>query len=133
MLYFAGYIITYVGFSTIAAEYTYAEAPELTQLFWQFCSPNVALMAIGLFMIVQRIKITSPKVQALLANTTKCSFGTYLMHYAIIGPVILTVLPLKLPTPLSIACCTALVFGICWALTALIYKVAPRWAKYIVG
>ena len=133
MLYFAGYIITYVGFSTIAAEYTYAEAPELTQLFWQFCSPNVALMALGLFMIVQRIKITSPKVQALLANTTKCSFGTYLMHYAIIGPVILTVLPLKLPTPLSIACCTALVFGICWALTALIYKVAPRWAKYIVG
>jgi hypothetical protein len=26
-----------------------------------------------------------------------------------------------------------LVFGSCWALTALIYKIAPKWAKYIVG
>ena len=133
MLYFAGYIITYMGFSTISSQYTYAEAPELTQLFWQFCSPNVALMALGVFLIVQRIKITSPKIQAVLASTTKCSFGAYLMHYAIIGPVILVILPLRLPTPLSIICSTALVFAICWALTALIYKIAPRWAKYIVG
>jgi surface polysaccharide O-acyltransferase-like enzyme len=133
MLYFAGYIVTYMGFSTISSQYTYAEAPELTQLFWQFCSPNVALMALGVFLIVQRIKITSPKIQALLASTTKCSFGAYLMHYAIIGPVILVILPLRLPTPLSIICSAALVFAICWALTALIYKIAPRWAKYIVG
>jgi hypothetical protein len=133
MLYFAGYIVTYMGFSTISSQYTYAEAPELTQLFWQFCSPNVALMALGVFLIVQRIKITSPKIQALLASTTKCCFGAYLMHYAIIGPVILVILPLRLPTPLSIICSAALVFAICWALTALIYKIAPRWAKYIVG
>ena len=133
ILYTAGYLVTYKGFATVAAQYTYAEAPELSQLFWQFCSPNVALMAIGVFLVVQRIKITSPKVQAILASTTKCSFGAYLMHYAIIGPVILTVLPLRLPTPLSILCSVVLVFGICWALTALIYKIAPRWAKYIVG
>ncbi|MBR4995023.1 MAG: acyltransferase [Alistipes sp.] len=133
LLYFAGYIITYTGFSTVAEQYTYAEAPELSQLFWQFCSPNVALMAIGVFLIVQRIKINSPKVQAVLASTTKCSFGAYLMHYAIIGPVILVILPLHLPTPLSVLCSAALVFAICWALTALIYKIAPRWAKYIVG
>ena len=133
MLYFAGYIVTYTGFSAIAAQYTYAEAPELTQLFWQFCSPNVALMAIGLFLIVQRIKVTSTKAQSALARTSKYGFGIYLMHYAIIGPVILMVLPLGLPTPLSIMCCTALVFAICWTLTAVIYKVAPRWAKYIVG
>ena len=133
LLYFAGYIVTYTGFSTIAEQYTYAEAPELTQLFWQFCSPNVALMALGVFMIVQRVKVTSPRVQAILASTTKCSFGAYLMHYAIIGPVILVILPLGLPTPLSILCSVVAVFGICWGLTALIYKIAPKWAKYIVG
>ena len=133
MLFFAGFIITYMGFSTITAQYTYAEEPELVELFILFCTPNVAMMAIGAFMIVQRIKITSQKLQAILASTTKCSFGAYLMHYAIIGPVILTLLPLKLPTPLSILCSVVMVFAICWALTALIYKIAPRWAKYIVG
>lgn len=133
MVYVAGFIITYTGFASMAVQYSYEEAPELLELFWQFCSPNVALMALGVFLIVQRIKITSPKIQAVLASTTKCSFGAYLMHYAIIGPVILVILPLRLPTPLSIICSTALVFAICWALTALIYKIAPRWAKYIVG
>lgn len=71
--------------------------------------------------------------QAILASTTKCSFVAYLMHYAIIGPVILVILPLGLPTPLSILCSVVAVFGICWGLTALIYKIAPKWAKYIVG
>lgn len=133
IMYLAGYAVTYLGFSTIGAKYTYAEAPELTQLFWLFCTPNVALMALGVFMIVQRIKITSPKLQAILANTTKCSFGAYLMHYILIGPVIILLAPLQLPTVLCVICSVTLVFGSCWALTALIYKIAPRWAKYIVG
>ena len=133
IMYLAGYAVTYFGFSTIGAKYTYAEAPELTQLFWLFCTPNVALMALGVFMIVQRIKITSPKVQAILANTTKCSFGAYLMHYILIGPIIILLAPLKLPTVLCVICSVILVFGSCWALTALIYKIAPKWAKYIVG
>ena len=133
IMYLAGYAVTYLGFSTIGAKYTYAEAPELTQLFWLFCTPNVALMALGVFMIVQRIKISSPKLQAILANTTKCSFGAYLMHYILIGPVIILLSPLQLPTVLCVICSVTLVFGSCWALTALIYKIAPRWAKYIVG
>ena len=133
IMYLAGYAVTYLGFSTIGAKYTYAEAPELTQLFWLFCTPNVALMALGVFMIVQRIKITSPKLQAILANTTKCSFGAYLMHYILIGPVIILLAPLQLPTVLCVICSVTLVFCSCWALTALIYKIAPRWAKYIVG
>ena len=133
IMYLAGYAVTYLGFSTIGAKYTYAEAPELTQLFWLFCTPNVALMALGVFMIVQRIKISSPKLQAILANTTKCSFGAYLMHYILIGPVIILLAPLQLPTVLCVICSVILVFGSCWALTALIYKIAPRWAKYIVG
>jgi hypothetical protein len=90
-------------------------------------------MALGVFMIVQLIKITSPKVQAILANTTKYSFGAYLMHYILIGPIIILLAPLKLPTVLCVICSVILVFGSCWALTALIYKIAPKWAKYIVG
>jgi surface polysaccharide O-acyltransferase-like enzyme len=105
----------------------------LLELFWQFCSPNVVLMALGIFLIVQRVNITSESLQKVLANITKCSFGTYLMHYIFIGPVVILLSPLGLPTPLCVACSVIMVFAICWAMTALIYKVAPRVAKYIVG
>lgn len=133
MLYVSGYIITYTGFASMAVQYRYEEAPELLELFWQFCSPNVVMMALGIFLIVQRINITSPRLQQLLANITRCSFGTYLMHYIFIGPVILMLTPLGMPTPLCVVCSVVIVFAICWALTAAIYKVAPRAARYIVG
>lgn len=99
MLYFAGYIITYTGFSSMIVQYSYEQEPELIEMFWQFCSPNVALMAIGMFLAAQRVKIHSERVQRALANITKCGFGIYLMHYILLGPIILLLLPLGLPTP----------------------------------
>jgi hypothetical protein len=75
MLYFAGYIITYTGFSSMIVQYSYEQEPELIEMFWQFCSPNVALMAIGMFLAAQRVKIHSERVQRALANITKCGFG----------------------------------------------------------
>lgn len=133
MLYISGYIVTYTGYASMAVQYSYEEAPELLELFWQFCSPNVVLMALGIFLVVQRINITSPRLQSLLAATTRCSFGTYLMHYIFIGPVILLLTPLGMPTPLCVMASVIIVFGICWSLTALIYKALPRAARYIVG
>ena len=133
MLYISGFIITYTGFASMAVKYSYEEAPELLELFWQFCSPNVVLMALGIFLVVQRINITSTRAQRLLEATTKCSFGTYLMHYIFIGPVMVALSPLGLPTPLCVVCSVVAVFAICWTLTAIIYKVAPRAARYIVG
>lgn len=133
MLYISGYIITYTGYASMAVQYSYEEAPELLELFWQFCSPNVVLMALGIFLVVQRINITSPRLQSLLVATTRCSFGTYLMHYIFIGPVILLLTPLGMPTPLCVMASVIIVFGICWSLTALIYKALPRAARYIVG
>lgn len=133
MLYFAGYVITYTGFTTIMAQYSYEQAPDLVEMFWQFCSPNVVLMAIGLFLIAQRIKIHSERWQRILQSTTRCSFGAYLMHYIFIGPVIIMLSPLGLPTPVCVILTVAIVFAICWACTWAIYRYAPRIAKYIVG
>lgn len=133
MLYFSGYIVTYTGFSTLAAKYSYEQAPELLEMFWQFCSPNVVIMAIGMFIALQRVRITSPRLQAVLANVTKCGFGSYLMHYIFIGPTLLVIMPLGLPTPLCVICSVAIVFAMCMLLTNIIYKVMPRAARYIVG
>ena len=133
MLYFAGYVVTYTGFTTIMAQYSYEQAPDLIEMFWQFCSPNVVLMAIGLFLIAQRVKIRSERWQRVLQSTTRCSFGAYLMHYIFIGPVIILLSPLGLPTPVCVIVTVAIVFAVCWACTWAIYRFMPRIAKYIVG
>ena len=133
MLYFAGYIITYTGFSSMIVQYSYEQEPELIEMFWQFCSPNVALMAIGMFLAAQRVKIHSERVQRALANITKCGFGIYLMHYILLGPIILLLLPLGLPTPVCVIATVILVFLLCWGVVNAMYKLLPRVARYIVG
>lgn len=133
MLYFAGYIITYTGFSSMIVQYSYEQEPELIEMFWQFCSPNVALMAIGMFLAAQRVKIHSERVQRALANITKCGFGIYLMHYILLGPIILLLLPLGLPTPVCVIVTVILVFLLCWGVVNAMYKLLPRMARYIVG
>lgn len=133
MLYFAGYIITYTGFSSMIVQYSYEQEPELIEMFWQFCSPNVALMAIGMFLAAQRVKIHSERVQRALANITKCGFGIYLMHYILLGPIILLLLPLGLPTPVCVIVTVILVFLLCWGVVNAMYKLLPRVARYIVG
>ena len=133
MLYFAGYIITYTGFSSMIVQYSYEQEPELIEMFWQFCSPNVALMAIGMFLAAQRVKIHSERAQRALANITKCGFGIYLMHYILLGPIILLLLPLGLPTPVCVIVTVILVFLLCWGVVNAMYKLLPRVARYIVG
>ena len=133
MLYFAGYIITYTGFSSMIVQYSYEQEPELIEMFWQFCSPNVALMAIGMFLAAQRVKIHSERVQRALVNITKCGFGIYLMHYILLGPIILLLLPLGLPTPVCVIVTVILVFLLCWGVVNAMYKLLPRVARYIVG
>ena len=133
MLYVSGFIITYSGYSTMAEQYSYEEAPQLLEMFWQYCSPNVVLMTIGVFLIVQRAQIKSAVTQKLLSNITRCGFGIYMMHYIFIGPVIIMLTPLGLPTPICVIFTVLLVFAISWMLTNIIYRLLPRAARYIVG
>ena len=133
MLYVSGFIITYSGYSTMAEQFSYEEAPDMLEMFWQYCSPNVVLMTIGVFLIIQRVKINSPRTQSILANITKCGFGIYMMHYIFIGPTVILLTPLGLPTPLCVICTVLIVFTVSWLLTNIIYRLLPRAARYIVG
>lgn len=133
MLYVSGFIITHSGYSTMAEQFSYEEAPDMLEMFWQYCSPNVVLMTIGVFLIVQRAKIDSPRVQNILANITKCGLGIYMMHYIFIGPTIILLTPIGLPTPLCVICTVLIVFAVSWLLTNIVYRLLPRAARYIVG
>lgn len=133
MLYVSGFIITYSGYSTMAEQFSYEEAPDMLEMFWQYCSPNVVLMTIGVFLITQRAKIESKYLQNFYSNITKCGFGIYMMHYIFIGPTVILLTPLGLPTPLCVICTVLIVFTVSWLLTNIVYRLLPRAARYIVG
>ena len=61
LLIAAGYAITYVGFSRTAAR------PDITEreleFFFLYCSPQVVMMTLGLFIALQRIRISGPRVK----------------------------------------------------------------------
>ena len=133
MMYAAGLLITWKGHSTMSSLYSYEENPAMLELFWQFLSPNVALMTMGIFLIARRIKVYCATTQRTLATFTKHSFGCYLVHYLFIGPATMVVAPLHLPIPAGIALTVLIVFAASWALSALMHLICGRAARYIIG
>jgi surface polysaccharide O-acyltransferase-like enzyme len=127
-----GFLITYSGYSYIMG--LPDKTPEQVELFWTYNSPNVAMMTIACFLMVYRIKIApDSRIAAWLANLTTCGFGIYMIHYIFIGPAVMLLSPLGLPTPLCVIFTVAIVFATSWVVTNTIYKLLPKAARYIVG
>ena len=73
----------------MSAQYSYDEHPSCSKMFLaQFCSPNVVIMAVALFIAVQRIAYDR-SARRHTGRHHALSFGTYLMHYLLIGPAVL--------------------------------------------
>ncbi len=133
IMYITGFLFTWKGHSTMSSLYSYEENPAMLELFWQYLSPNVALMTIGIFLITQRIKVCHAPTQHTLALFTKHSFGCYLVHYLFIGPATMLVAPLHLPIPAGVALTVMIVFAASWSLSAIMHLVCGRASKYIIG
>ena len=131
LMFAAGFYVTYTGFST------YAARPDATEtemeLFFTFCSPNVLLMTLAVFLLLQKVRIENKRVISLLANMTKCGFGIYMVHYFIVGPFFLLIGPSSIPIPLQVPLMAVCIFFCSWAVTAAIYKIFPNKARYIMG
>lgn len=111
-----GYYVTYFGFTAAVADLNHAEMDM--ELFFTFCSPNVACMTLAV---------------KLFANLTQCGFGVYTVHYFLVGPFFLLIGPSSLPIPLQVALMAVCIFVSSWLFTALIYKLMPRKAHWIMG
>ncbi len=130
-LFAVGYAITYIGFGRKVADPKSTE--EQIELFFLYCTPNVCLMTIAVFLIVQKVKIDSPFWINTFANLTKYGFGIYMVHYFLVGPSWMLVDNLHIPIPIQIPVATSLTFAFAWLFTALIYKLLPMNAKWIMG
>ena len=131
LMFAVGYYITYTGFSTTASNPNATETEM--ELFFTFCSPNVLLMTLATFLLLQKVVITNSTVIKVLANMTQCGFGIYMVHYFVVGPFFLLIGPSSLPIPLQVPLMAICIFLCSWAFTALIYKLMPRKAVWFVG
>ena len=131
VLFAVGYYVTYTGFSAVAANPAATETEM--ELYFTFCSPNVVLMTIAVFLLLQKSVVTSPTLVKLLANLTKCGFGIYMVHYFVVGPFFLLIGPSAIPIPLQVPLMAVCIFVCSWAFTALVYRLMPKKARYLMG
>lgn len=130
-MFLIGYVITYIGFRTMTANPNCLE--QEMELFFLYCSPNVAIMTIAVFLIIRKIKITSIRLVNVFANITKCGLGIYMIHYFIVGFGYTIAKVLEIPVSIRIPVTAFIVFIICWILVSISYKLMPKSSKWIFG
>ena len=131
ILFTVGYAITYYGFRNMTSQ------PDITErqmeLFFLYCSPNVFLMTVAWYLLIQKVKVTSPLMISALKNITKCGLGIYTVHYFAVGIGYLAIDRIDLPIFMRIPATALFVFIVSWCIVALFYKVLPKAAKWIMG
>ena len=129
-MFAVGYAVTFLGFRHITALPEYTD--EMLELFFTYCSLNVVLMTIPVFMLAKKVKVNSERMKKALANLTVCGFGIYMIHYFFTGPSVVLMRAINMPIGLQIPVAAILAFAVSWGLVWLIYRTG-KVAKYIVG
>ena len=129
-MFAVGYAVTFLGFRHITALPEYTD--EMLELFFTYCSLNVVMMTIPVFMLAKKVKVNSERMKKALANLTVCGFGIYMIHYFFTGPSVVLMRAINMPIGLQIPVAAILAFAVSWGLVWLIYR-AGKVAKYILG
>ena len=129
-MFAVGYAVTFLGFRHITALPEYTD--EMLELFFTYCSLNVVMMTIPVFMLAKKVKVNSERMKKALANLTVCGFGIYMIHYFFTGPSVVLMRAINMPIGFQIPVAAILAFAVSWGLVWLIYR-AGKVAKYIVG
>lgn len=130
-MFAVGYAATYWGFRWITANPACAE--QEVELFFLYCSPNVALMTVALFLLVRKVKFRSQKIINIFANITKCGLGIYFVHYFVVGLGYAIAETLTIPIAIRIPVTAIIVFVMSWGFVAAINKLFPKAANWILG
>lgn len=126
-----GYAITFFGFRYTAA--MPGCTPEMFELFFTYCSINVAMMTIPIFMLAKKVVIRSESIRKALSNLTMCGFGIYMVHYFFTGPSVILMRFIGVPVFLQIPLAAVVAFCVSWLIVWAIYRCCGKRAKWIVG
>ncbi|WP_302760885.1 acyltransferase [Phocaeicola coprocola] len=146
-----GYCITFLGFKSITA--IPGQPAELVELFFTYCSPNVLLMTLPIFLVIKKNHFKSVTIRRFAINISTCTLGIWMSHYLFLGPcymlveflhssvLILSSLNspcymlvefLPLHTMLKMIVCTILLLSITWGFVYVIRK-SGKIGKWIMG
>ena len=113
-MFAVGYVVTFFGFRHMTALPECTD--EMLELFFTYCSLNVVMMTIPVFMLAKKAKVRSEKMKKALANLTVCGFGIYMIHYFFTGPSVVLVRALHIPIGLQIPVAAILAFAVSWGI-----------------
>lgn len=130
-MFVIGYAVTFFGFRYITALPEYSD--EMLELFFTYCSLNVVMMTIPVFMLCKKVNFRSEGIKKVLANLTLCGFGIYMIHYFFTGPSVLLVRTLGVPLGIQIPVASVMAFGVSWLIVWAFYRVLGKKAKWIMG
>ena len=130
-IYVLGLLITFFGFRSITSDPSSSE--EMIEMFWTYCSPNVVMLTIPCFMLVQKVRVSSSVLVKSLSSISKYGFGIYMCHYFFVAVGYMIVDSLSLPLPMRIPAAAILVFAFSWFIVASAYRLAPKAARHIMG
>lgn len=130
-MFVVGYAVTFFGFRYMTALPDCSA--EMLELFIYYCSPNVVMMTIPVFLLAKKANVKSVRIQKMLANLTVCGFGIYMVHYFFTSPCVLLTRALDIPLGLQIPIASVIAFAISWLIVLAILKLAGKKAKYIIG
>ena len=73
-MFVIGYVVTFFGFRHMTALPDYTD--EMLELFFTYCSLNVVMMTIPVFMLAKKVNIRSERIRKALANLTVFFYRT---------------------------------------------------------
>lgn len=126
-----GLPISFYGYQAMVA--LPQPTPEQVELFWTYCTPNVAMMSLAWMLLLKRCNVRSAAVCRALKNLTLCGFGIYMAHYFLVRPCHDIVALLGLPTPLNIPAAALLLLVLTWGAVWLLRRMLGRYARIVLG
>ena len=125
-----GYAVTLIGFKNATAVEGQSEA--MVELFFTFCSPNVALMTFAIFLIAKDLRFENKRVNRFISQFSICTFGIWMCHYLFVGPVFLLFKSCEMPVLLKVFLENILVLLASFALVYLV-RSTGTFGKKIMG
>lgn len=122
-----GYAVTLIGFKNATAVEGQSEA--MVELFFTYCSPNVALMTFAVFLIAKDLRFENKRVNRFISQFSICTFGIWMCHYFFVGPVFLLFKSCEMPVLLKVFLENILVL---LASFALVYLLLLPWYTWFV-
>ena len=100
------------------------------EISWRFCTPNVALMSVAVFLVFKKITCSDGWIYKIVGELSRMSYGMYLMHIFVLNAVF-ALLGGRFATSVTIPLVGIVTYIATYAATKVL-SYLPK-SKYIIG